>query len=146
MNIKQHTIKETFALTGVGLHTGINSTLTFQPATVDHGIKFQRVDLPQQPIVEADADYVTDVSRGTTLEKDGARVSTVEHVLAALVGLQVDNVLIQIDGPEIPIMDGSAMPFVEALNKVGTQEQNALRNFLEIDSPVFSRTRPKKLS
>jgi UDP-3-O-[3-hydroxymyristoyl] N-acetylglucosamine deacetylase/3-hydroxyacyl-[acyl-carrier-protein] dehydratase len=136
MNTKQHTIKERFTLEGVGLHTGMNATMTFVPADINHGIKFQRVDLPGQPIVDADVDYVVDLSRGTTIEHNGARVNTVEHTMAALVGTEVDNVLIQLNGPEPPIMDGSSMPFVEALELVGFEEQNALRNFFEVTEAI----------
>ena len=136
MNTKQHTIKERFTLEGVGLHTGMNATMTFVPADINHGIKFQRVDLPGQPIVDADVDYVVDLSRGTTIEHNGARVNTVEHTMAALVGTEVDNVLIQLNGPEPPIMDGSSMPFVEALELVGFEEQNALRNFYEVTEAI----------
>jgi UDP-3-O-[3-hydroxymyristoyl] N-acetylglucosamine deacetylase/3-hydroxyacyl-[acyl-carrier-protein] dehydratase len=136
MNTKQHTIKERFSLEGVGLHTGMNAVMTFVPADINHGIKFQRVDLPGQPIVDADVDYVVDLSRGTTIEHNGARVNTVEHTLAALVGTEVDNVLIQLDGPEPPIMDGSSRPFVEALESAGFQEQNALRNFFEVSEAI----------
>ena len=136
MNTKQHTIKERFSLEGVGLHTGMNATMTFVPADINHGIKFQRVDLPGQPVVDADVDYVVDLSRGTTIEHNGARVNTVEHTLAALVGTEVDNVLIQLNGPEPPIMDGSSMPFVEALESAGFEEQNALRNFFEVTEAI----------
>lgn len=139
MNIKQHTIKEPVTVSGVGLHTGVDAKMTFLPAKPNHGIKFQRTDLEGQPIVDADADNVVDISRGTTIEANGARVATVEHTLAALVGLEVDNVLIQIDGPEIPIMDGSSSPFVEALQNAGFEEQNALRNFFEVREPIFYR-------
>lgn len=136
MNTKQHTIKERFTLSGVGLHTGADARMTFVPADSNHGIKFQRVDLPGQPIVDADVDYVVDLSRGTTIEHNGARVNTVEHTMASLVGTEVDNVLIQLDGPEPPIMDGSSMPFVEALEKVGFEEQNALRNFFDVTEAI----------
>lgn len=139
MNNKQHTIREKVNLSGVGLHTGVQTNMTFLPAKPNHGIKFQRTDLEGQPIVEADADYVVDLSRGTTIEKNGARVNTVEHTLAALVGLEIDNVLIQLDGPEPPIMDGSSRVFVEALNQVGLMEQNALRNFFEVRESIFYR-------
>ncbi|MBO3698658.1 bifunctional UDP-3-O-[3-hydroxymyristoyl] N-acetylglucosamine deacetylase/3-hydroxyacyl-ACP dehydratase [Roseivirga sp. E12] len=137
MKTKQHTIKEPVTVSGVGLHTGVTANMTFTPAGPDHGIKFQRIDLPNEPIVDADVDYVVDLSRGTTIEHNGARVNTVEHTLAALVGLEIDNVLIKIDGPEPPILDGSSMMFIEALEKVGVQEQNALRNFLEINESVI---------
>ncbi|MFT6054422.1 MAG: UDP-3-O-[3-hydroxymyristoyl] N-acetylglucosamine deacetylase, partial [Roseivirga sp.] len=108
MKNKQHTIKEPVTVSGVGLHTGVISNMTFVPAPPHHGIKFQRIDLPHQPIVDANVDYVVDLSRGTTIEHNGARINTVEHTLAALVGLEIDNVLIQLDGPEPPIMDGSS--------------------------------------
>lgn len=137
MKTKQHTIKEPVTVSGVGLHTGVTANMTFTPAAPDHGIKFQRIDLPDQPIVDADVDYVVDLSRGTTIEHNGARINTVEHTLAALVGLEIDNVLIKIDGPEPPILDGSSMMFIEAIEKVGVQEQNALRNFLEINESII---------
>ncbi len=145
MNVKQHTIKSPVSISGVGLHTGVKVNMTFVPAPPNHGIVFQRVDLENQPIVEADVDYVVDLSRGTTIEKNGARVSTVEHTLAALMGLQIDNVLIQIDGPETPIMDGSSQPFVEALETVGFQEQNALRNFFEVPHSIFYKDNEKNI-
>src|ERR1700748_813309 len=104
MNSKQQTIKNKVTVSGVGLHTGANCNMSFIPQDVNHGIKFQRIDLPGQPIVEADVDHVVDLSRGTTIEKNGARINTVEHTLAALTGLQIDNILIQLDGPEPPIM------------------------------------------
>lgn len=110
--------------------------MTFKPAPINHGYKFQRIDLPEKPIVEADVDNVVDLSRGTTIEKNGARVNTVEHTLAALVGLQIDNVLIELDGPEPPIMDGSSVDFVNALLSVGLEEQNAYRNYFEITTGV----------
>ena len=139
MNVKQHTIKEPVSVEGVGLHTGLSCTMTFMPAPPNHGIKFQRVDLPEKPIIDADVDNVVDLSRGTTIEQHGARVGTIEHTLAALVGLQIDNILIEINAPEAPIMDGSSRMFVEAINKVGTQEQSALRNFLEVEESIFFR-------
>ncbi|WP_422356170.1 bifunctional UDP-3-O-[3-hydroxymyristoyl] N-acetylglucosamine deacetylase/3-hydroxyacyl-ACP dehydratase [Roseivirga pacifica] len=139
METKQHTIKEPVTVSGVGLHTGVVANMTFNPAPPNHGIKFQRVDLETQPIVDADVDYVVDLSRGTTIEHNGARVNTVEHTLAALVGLEIDNVLIQLDGPEPPIMDGSSAMFIEALERVGTEEQNALRNFFEVTESLFYR-------
>jgi len=145
MNTKQHTIKSPVTVSGVGLHTGVMSNMTFCPAPPNHGIKFQRIDLPGQPIVEADVDNVVDLSRGTTIERDGARVNTIEHTLAALVGLQIDNVLIKIDGPETPIMDGSSYPFIEVLNMVGFEEQNALRNYFEITEGVFFREEERNI-
>lgn len=136
MNDKQHTIAESATVSGVGLHTGVLATMTFQPAPTNHGFKFQRLDLPGQPTVDADVDYVVDLSRGTTLEQNGARIHTVEHTLAALVGMQLDNVLIQLDGPEPPIMDGSSMDFVNALTSAGLVEQNALRQYFEIPEGI----------
>ena len=132
INPKQTTLKQALTLTGVGLHTGAKVTLTFHPAPENHGYKFRRVDLPSPVIIEADCDLVTDTARGTTLEKKGAKVSTVEHVLAALVGCEIDNVLMDIDGPEMPIMDGSSAPFVNALLEVGIEEQEADREYFEI--------------
>ncbi len=136
MNDKQHTIKAPVTVRGVGLHTGVEATMTFCPAPVGHGYKFQRVDLPGQPLVDADVDNVVDLSRGTTIEQNGARVNTVEHTLAALVGMQLDNVLIQLSGPEPPIMDGSAAEFIAALSSVGLEEQNALRNYFVIPDTI----------
>ncbi|MBC7891942.1 MAG: bifunctional UDP-3-O-[3-hydroxymyristoyl] N-acetylglucosamine deacetylase/3-hydroxyacyl-ACP dehydratase, partial [Sphingobacteriaceae bacterium] len=143
MNIKQHTISKAVSLSGVGLHTGVQATMTFVPAPPNHGFKFQRIDLPGQPIVDADVDNVVDLSRGTTIEQNGARVNTVEHTLAALVGLQLDNVLIQLDGPEPPIMDGSSLKFVEALEEAGLEEQNVLRNYFEVPTEVRYREKER---
>lgn len=132
----QHTVKSAISLPGVGLHTGEPVTMTLKPANPGFGIRFQRIDLPEKPIVKADCDYVVDTSRGTTLEHNGARVSTVEHTLAALVGLGVDNVLIELDGPEVPIMDGSSKLFIEAIESVGVQAQDAKRIIYSIDSNI----------
>ena len=137
MNLKQHTIKKSLSISGVGLHTGVSVTMTFLPAPTNHGIKFQRIDLAGQPTVDADVDLVVDLSRGTTIEQSGARINTVEHTLAALVGMQVDNVLIQLDGPEPPIMDGSSQQFVDAIEFAGLEEQNAMRNFFEVPHSTF---------
>ncbi len=139
LNHKQQTIKKSVTISGVGLHTGVQTNLTFLPAKPNHGIKFQRVDLPSSPIIDADCDRVVDVSRGTTLEQSGARVSTIEHTMAALVGLEIDNVMVQIDGPEAPIMDGSSIQFVQVLKEAGTEEQNALRDFFEVQDSIFYR-------
>lgn len=139
LNHKQQTIKKSVTLSGVGLHTGVQTNMTFLPAKPNHGIKFQRIDLPGSPIVDADCDRVVDVSRGTTIEQSGARVSTIEHTLAALVGLEIDNVLIQLDGPEAPIMDGSSIQFVNILKEAESEEQNALRDFFEVQDSIFYR-------
>lgn len=139
LNHKQRTIKKSVTISGVGLHTGVQTEVTFVPAKPNHGIKFQRVDLPGSPIIDADCDRVVDVSRGTTIEQSGARVSTIEHTLAALVGLEIDNVMIQIDGPEAPIMDGSSIQFVQVLKEADTEDQNALRDFFEVQDSIFYR-------
>lgn len=145
MHQKQHTVKGATTLSGVGLHTGTKANLTFKPASVNHGIRFKRIDLEEQPEIPADVDFVVDTSRGTTLEANGARVHTVEHVLAALVGMQVDNILIELDGPEIPIMDGSSLEFVKALEQVGLDEQALPRNFFEIPESVFYKDDTNKI-
>lgn len=145
MNIKQQTIIKSVSVSGIGLHTGVQATMTFLPAPTNHGYKFQRIDLPGQPIVDADVDNVVDLSRGTTIEQSGARIHTVEHTLAALVGLQIDNVLIQLDGPEPPIMDGSSIKFVDALRDAGIEEQNAARNYFEVNEYVHYRNEEKDI-
>jgi UDP-3-O-[3-hydroxymyristoyl] N-acetylglucosamine deacetylase/3-hydroxyacyl-[acyl-carrier-protein] dehydratase len=132
LNPKQTTLKAPVTLSGVGLHTGEAVTLTFHPAPENHGYKFRRTDIQGQPEIEADCDLVTDTSRGTTLEKKGVKISTVEHVLAALVGAEIDNVLMDIDGPEMPILDGSSKPFIDALLATGSVEQEADREYFEI--------------
>ncbi|MDB3906446.1 bifunctional UDP-3-O-[3-hydroxymyristoyl] N-acetylglucosamine deacetylase/3-hydroxyacyl-ACP dehydratase [Crocinitomicaceae bacterium] len=130
---KQRTLKAPVKLVGVGLHTGEKVTLEIEPAPANHGYKFQRVDLDDQPIIKADCDLVVATDRGTTLESNGARVYTTEHVLAALYGCQVDNALIKLDGPEIPIMDGSSALFVTAIESVGYEDQSADRIYLELE-------------
>lgn len=132
----QQTLAGAVTLQGVGLHTGHEVIMTLRPANPGFGIRFQRVDLPEKPIVKADADFVVDTSRGTTLEHNGARVSTVEHILSALVGMQVDNVLVELNAPEIPILDGSAWEFIEAIESVGVQEQDAKRIVYSIDNNI----------
>lgn len=129
MSTKQKTIKTSVSISGVGLHTGKKATLTFHPAPDNHGFKFRRVDMEGQPVVDADCDNVVDTSRGTTLEQNGARVYTTEHVLAAVAGCDLDNVLIDLDAPEVPIMDGSSWPFIEVLEKAGFVEQKAEREY-----------------
>lgn len=124
---KQRTIASEVTLKGVGLHTGENVTLKFVPAPENHGYAFKRVDLEGEPIIEADANYVINTQRGTNLEKNGVKIQTSEHVLAALVGMEIDNVLIELDSPEPPILDGSSKFFVEALEKAGIVEQDAPR-------------------
>jgi UDP-3-O-[3-hydroxymyristoyl] N-acetylglucosamine deacetylase/3-hydroxyacyl-[acyl-carrier-protein] dehydratase len=125
--IKQKTIEKEVSLAGVGLHTGKNVTLTFKPAAANAGLTFKRVDLEGAPIIEADANYVTNTQRGTCLEKNGVSIQTSEHVLAALIGLDIDNVIIELNASEPPIMDGSSKFFVEALEKACIVEQDAFR-------------------
>jgi UDP-3-O-[3-hydroxymyristoyl] N-acetylglucosamine deacetylase / 3-hydroxyacyl-[acyl-carrier-protein] dehydratase len=133
---KQHTLAASISISGTGLHTGINVDMVLKPANPGFGYQFQRVDLPGHPIIKADCDLVTETSRGTTLEKDNAKISTVEHVLAALVGMGVDNCLIEVNGPEIPIIDGSSGPFVEIIEKTGVLEQDAAKAWYTIDTNI----------
>ena len=134
---KQHTINKSISISGTGLHTGVLVEMTLNPANPGFGYQFQRTDLPNQPIIKADCDLVTDTSRGTTLQVGDAKVSTVEHILAALVGLGVDNVLIQVNGPEIPIIDGSSSPFIDLIEKAGVIEQDAAKAWYSIDENIF---------
>lgn len=140
---KQQTVKGEVNLEGVGLHTGAHVKMKILPAEPNHGFKFQRTDLENQPIIDALAENVVDVSRGTTIEQNGGKVYTVEHVLASLVGLQIDNALIQLDGPEPPIMDGSSIEFIKAIEKIGIEEQNGIRNYFEIPESVFFKDEEK---
>ena len=142
---KQHTLSQSISISGTGLHTGILVDMTLHPANPGFGIQFQRVDLPNQPVIKADCDLVTDTSRGTTLQVGEAKVSTVEHILAALVGLGVDNLLIELNGPEIPIMDGSSAPFIEAIEKVGVLEQDAAKAWYSIDENIFHYDEDKRV-
>jgi UDP-3-O-[3-hydroxymyristoyl] N-acetylglucosamine deacetylase/3-hydroxyacyl-[acyl-carrier-protein] dehydratase len=125
---KQHTISNPVSLKGVGIHTGREVNLTFKPAEENFGYAFCRTDLPEKPIIEANINYVVNTDRGTNLDKNGIKIKTSEHVLAALVGMEIDNVLIELDASEPPIMDGSSKYFVEALQKAGIKEQKAIRN------------------
>jgi len=134
--MQQTTIKGIVSVAGIGLHTGRYVTLTFKPAPVNHGYRFQRIDLPEQPVVPADVKWVVSTNRGTTLKSGEAQVSTVEHVLSALTGLGVDNVLMEIDGPEMPIMDGTSMPFVGALQHIGLEVLEAERDYFIVTEPI----------
>ncbi len=125
-SVKQKTIKKEISLSGVGLHTGKKVKLTFKPAQKNQGFKFVRKDLTGNPIIEAKADYVVDTKRGTNLEKNGVKINTSEHVLAAVVGMGINNIIIELNSAEPPIMDGSANFFIQALEKVGIVEQDAL--------------------
>ena len=137
--LKQNTLKEQFSLSGKGLHTGLNLTVTFLPAPINHGYKIQRIDMPSQPVMDAVAENVVDTQRGTVLGKGEMRCSTVEHAMAALYALGLDNVLIQVDGPEFPILDGSAELYVQAIQRVGIQEQEAPKDFYYISKKMEFR-------
>lgn len=133
---KQQTIKTEVSVSGTGLHTGEHVVLTFKPAPENYGYRFIRTDLETPVVIKANVDYVVETSRGTTLEFDGARVYTIEHVLAALVGLQIDNIQIEVNGAEMPIMDGSSRYFVEALEQAGKVEQDAEREYFELKENI----------
>ena len=135
--MKQRTLKAAANLQGIGLHTGKKVNLSILPAAENHGYKFQRIDTENQTIIDADADLVVDTSRGTTLGFNGVKVHTTEHVLAALAGLEIDNALIQLDGEEIPIMDGSSEPFVQALLAAGIVEQDAEREYFSVPDNIY---------
>jgi len=132
MSDKQKTIKQSSSISGVGLHTGETANVTFKPAPDNHGYVFKRVDLEGEPEILADANYVVDTSRGTTIEQNGARVHTTEHLLAAAYGLGIDNLLIEIDGPEVPILDGSSYYFLELLKKAEIVDQNEDKNYFVV--------------
>ncbi|UKK52041.1 bifunctional UDP-3-O-[3-hydroxymyristoyl] N-acetylglucosamine deacetylase/3-hydroxyacyl-ACP dehydratase [Prevotella sp. E13-17] len=134
--MKQKTIKGSFSLCGKGLHTGLSLTVTFNPAPENHGYKIQRIDLDGMPIIDAIAENVVDTQRGTVLGKGDIRVSTIEHALSALYALGVDNCLIQVNGPEFPILDGSAIKYVEKINEIGIEEQNAPKDYYIIRKKI----------
>ena len=133
MSDKQRTLKQEVKFKGVGLHTGEVVNMTIKPAKENHGYKFQRIDLDNQPIIKADPDNVISTERGTTLEQNGGKVYTTEHVLAALYGMEIDNALIQVDAPEIPIMDGSSKLFVDGIEKAGIVEQEKDRDYFVLN-------------
>jgi len=141
----QHTIKEELLISGAGIHTGKAVTMRLKPAEPNTGINFQRVDLEEKTIVKADVDNVIETNRSTTIEVKGARISTIEHLMAALVGMQIDNVLIEIDGEEVPILDGSAEPFVLALEKAGTKTQDAQKIYYDIQENINFIDEEKKV-
>lgn len=136
MTVKQKTLAQEFSISGKGLHTNCLVNMTFKPAPVNHGFKFQRVDLEHKPIINASAENVIDTSRGTVIESQGARLSTIEHSLAALTGLDIDNALIEIDNEEVPILDGSSRYFVEAIEKAGIVEQDADREYFVVTEKI----------
>ncbi|TVQ83544.1 MAG: bifunctional UDP-3-O-[3-hydroxymyristoyl] N-acetylglucosamine deacetylase/3-hydroxyacyl-ACP dehydratase [Bacteroidetes bacterium] len=133
---KQKTIKTPVAVSGAGLHTGQTVNLTFKPSEENSGIRFLRTDIEEQVFIEADANYVVDTSRGTTLEKDGIKLHTVEHVLAAVTGMDIDNIIIEVDCLEMPIMDGSSKFYAEALEKAGIAQQEAPREYFEVKETI----------
>lgn len=135
--MKQRTLKSSFSLSGKGLHTGLDLTVTINPAPVGHGYKIRRTDLEGQPVIDALAENVKETTRGTVLFNGDVRCSTVEHGLAALYANGIDNVLIDVNGPEFPILDGSAAPYVEKILKTGTTEQEAEKIWLEVSEPVM---------
>jgi UDP-3-O-[3-hydroxymyristoyl] N-acetylglucosamine deacetylase/3-hydroxyacyl-[acyl-carrier-protein] dehydratase len=137
--IKQKTLAKEFSISGKGLHTNCLVKMTFKPAPVNHGFKFQRIDLEGKPIIPASAEYVTDTSRGTLIESKGAKICTIEHSLAALTGMDLDNVLIEIDNEEVPILDGSSRFFVQAIEEAGIIEQDAEREYFVITEKIVYR-------
>jgi UDP-3-O-[3-hydroxymyristoyl] N-acetylglucosamine deacetylase / 3-hydroxyacyl-[acyl-carrier-protein] dehydratase len=134
--LKQRTLKDSFSLRGKGLHTGLDLTVTFNPAPENNGYKIQRTDLEEKPIIDAVADHVIETTRGTVLGQNGVKVSTVEHGLAALYAMGIDNCLIQVNGPEFPILEGSAGKYVEEIERVGTVEQNIVKDFYIIRKKI----------
>ena len=133
---KQQTLCKEVSVSGRGLHTGVEVTLTLCPAPIDHGIRFQRTDIEGQPVIDAIGDRVTDTSRGTTIAEGSVRVSTIEHVMAALYGMGIDNALVKVDGPETPIADGSSSYFVRAIEEAGIAEQEAERQYYIVKEPI----------
>lgn len=136
MQEKQKTITSEIQVSGKGLHTGLEVSVTLKPAEADHGISFQRVDLDDKPIVRALAEFVTETARGTTLNENGAIIATMEHLLAALTGLGIDNVFIEINAPEVPILDGSSKPWIQALQKVGVKELDKNKDYFIITEKI----------
>lgn len=142
---KQKTISSSISLSGTGLHTGQLGEMTFHSAPVNHGIKFRRVDIESKPIIDADVSLVVGTARGTTLAKNGASIFTIEHVLAAFMGLGIDNVLVDINMEEIPIKDGSSKYFIEAIKEAGIVEQNANREYIVVKEPISYEIPEKKV-
>ena len=134
--MKQHTLQSPFHFEGKGLHTGLNISATFLPAEANTGVQLCRTDLPGRPTYQALADYVSATERGTVLERGAWKISTVEHALSALYAMGVDNCLIEVDGPELPILDGSAKLFVKAIQQAGLQEQDAEQQVFVVTEPI----------
>jgi UDP-3-O-[3-hydroxymyristoyl] N-acetylglucosamine deacetylase/3-hydroxyacyl-[acyl-carrier-protein] dehydratase len=139
----QRTIKKPVSYSGIGLHTGNQTTVTFKPAPTNHGIVFVRKDLPDSFEIPADIDHVVDITRGTSLGKGNVRIWTVEHLLAALSGLELDNLIVELDSNEPPVGDGSAAPFVETILQAGIEEQDSPKNYLKIETPLFYSEKDK---
>ena len=137
---KQRTISKEVSISGIGLHTGNKCNMTFKPAPVNYGIRFKRTDLPDSPEILADIDHVVDISRGTTIALGTAEVKTTEHVLAAIMGCEIDNIIVCIDTNEPPVIDGSAKPFVDLLNKAGFVEQDETKDYLVLDTTIHYRS------
>ena len=137
--MKQITLSGEFSVKGKGLHTGLDIEATFLPAPENHGYKIQRVDMPDQPVIDAVAENVTQTDRGTVIERGDVRVSTIEHALAALYAAGIDNCLIKVNAPELPIIDGSARVFSENIERVGTTEQNADKNYYVVKHKIEVR-------
>ncbi|MCC8145908.1 MAG: bifunctional UDP-3-O-[3-hydroxymyristoyl] N-acetylglucosamine deacetylase/3-hydroxyacyl-ACP dehydratase [Bacteroidales bacterium] len=136
MTNKQHTLKESFSLQGKGLHTGLKININFLPAPDNHGYKIKRIDLPEQPVIDALAENVIQTQRGTVIAKNGVQISTIEHAMAALYGMQIDNCLIEVDAPEFPILDGSSMQYVNEIERVGLMEQQTDRDYYIIKNKI----------
>lgn len=143
MLVQQRTIKKPVSMSGVGLHTGVQTTMTFKPASESYGIRFRRIDLGGHPEIPADVDHVVDIARGTTLGIGEARVHTTEHVLAAIVGLEIDNIIIELTNIEPPIADGSSKPFVDMLLDAGIQEQEQPKDYLVVDQVIHYHNEAK---
>ena len=141
----QHTLASEVSIKGVGIHTGQTVEMVLKPAEPNTGIVFHRVDLANKPIVKADVDNVVETTRSTTIEANGARVSTIEHLMAALVGCQVDNVIIELNAPEVPILDGSSEPFVNAIEIAGVSKQNAVKTYYTLQHNISFLDESKKV-
>jgi len=142
---KQHTLSKAVSISGTGLHTGVLVDMKLTPAHPGFGLQFQRSDLPGSAMIKADCDLVTDTSRGTTLQSGDVKISTVEHILAALTGMGVDNALIEINGPEIPIVDGSSQPFIELIEDAGVTEQEATKAWYSIEENIYYYDEEKRV-
>jgi len=141
----QHTLKEAVTISGAGIHTGRFVTIVIKPADPNTGINFQRVDLPGEPVVKADVDNVIETNRSTTIEANGARIGTIEHLMASLMGMQIDNALIEINGEEVPILDGSSQVFIDHLSRAGVQKQNAEKIYYKIQHNISFVDEGKKV-